>query len=195
MKSKIHEYQNAILTMSKTLSFIFLAILLLLRCSNNDEPPKAPVDQLPPATQVGANKAGCLVNGEVFLPLQSNIFGIPSVTCSYQFIGNSFEFALGIRNDKLDNVRGITILSNKLEFIQGQTYSLNLEQNVNSSFAYYKIGFLNYSTNSIKQGQLKITKLDQVNAIISGTFWFDAVNNSGEIIKITEGRFDMKYSQ
>lgn len=179
----------------KNLILILTVMLIISSCNKDDDAPKAPVDQLPPATQVGANKVGCLVNGEVFLPLQSNIFGIPSVTCSYQFIGNSFEFALGIRNDKLDNVRGITILSNKLEFIQGQTYSLNLEQNVNSSFAYYKIGFLNYSTNSIKQGQLKITKLDQVNAIISGTFWFDAVNNSGEIVKITEGRFDMKYSQ
>ncbi|MEJ7676398.1 MAG: hypothetical protein WKG06_00655 [Segetibacter sp.] len=30
------------------------------------------------------------------------------------------------------------------------------------------------------QGELKITKLDETNRIVSGTFWFDAVNKNGE---------------
>lgn len=48
-------------------------------------------------------------------------------------------------------------------------------------------------TNTIKKGELKITRLDLSNSIISGTFWFDAINSNGEIVKIREGRFDMHY--
>ena len=29
--------------------------------------------------------------------------------------------------------------------------------------------------------------------IVSGTFWFDAVNTAGETIQIRSGRFDMNY--
>ncbi len=41
-------------------------------------------------------------------------------------------------------------------------------------------------------GELKITKLNTQQRIISGTFWFDAIL-SGEKIEIREGRFDMRY--
>ncbi|MFN3908227.1 MAG: hypothetical protein ACK4JX_04270 [Flavobacterium sp.] len=69
--------------------FLLLLTLSLSCCSKDDDQPKNPVDQLPPATQVGANKVGCLVNGEVFLPKGSNPFGPPLITCFYQFVNNS----------------------------------------------------------------------------------------------------------
>ena len=52
-----------------------------------------------------------------------------------------------------------------------------------------------YFTNSIQKGELTITYLDKNNQIISGTFWFDAINNDGDIVEIREGRFDMPYSK
>ena len=48
-----------------------------------------------------------------------------------------------------------------------------------------------YTTNLLN-GELKITKLNTQQRIISGTFWFDAIL-SGEKIEIREGRFDMRY--
>ena len=42
-------------------------------------------------------------------------------------------------------------------------------------------------------GELKITHHDFSNAILSGTFWFDAVNSNGEIVEVREGRFDRHY--
>ncbi len=170
----------------------------ILSCCNKDEnttPAPSPVSQLPPATQTGANTVGCLVNGEAFLPYQSNPFGTPALTCSYQLIDSQYEFALGFGNDKLSPVRGLTILSNKLLFNEGQIYLIKQEELINSSFAYYQNGFQNvFGTNITNTGELKINKLDQSNAIISGTFWFDAIKSSGEKIEIREGRFDMKYS-
>ena len=51
-------------------------------------------------------------------------------------------------------------------------------------------------TNSIQTGNLTITKLDQTNQIVSGTFWFDVEHPiSGEIVEVREGRFDMQYTQ
>jgi len=42
-------------------------------------------------------------------------------------------------------------------------------------------------------GELTITHHDFDNAIISGNFWFDAINGSGDIVEVREGRFDMEY--
>jgi hypothetical protein len=35
--------------------------------------------------------------------------------------------------------------------------------------------------------------LDLANSIISGTFWFDAINTAGETVEIRQGRFDWNY--
>jgi flagellar basal body rod protein FlgG len=42
-------------------------------------------------------------------------------------------------------------------------------------------------------GELKITNHNLNKAILSGTFWFDAINSKGEKIQVREGRFDMEY--
>ena len=47
-----------------------------------------------------------------------------------------------------------------------------------------------YKTNTIQKGELKILFHDKVKGIIAGTFWFEAINSNGEIVKVTEGRFD-----
>jgi hypothetical protein len=45
-------------------------------------------------------------------------------------------------------------------------------------------------------GELIITKLDFINNIVSGTFWFDLENPfTGERVEIREGRFDTLFTQ
>lgn len=53
---------------------LYLALVLLTQCSEckNDPTPRDPADQLPPATQTGANTFGCLVNGQPYTPSGSN---------------------------------------------------------------------------------------------------------------------------
>lgn len=81
---------------------------------------------------------------------------------------------------------------------EGQTYQLSIVDN-EYKYAEYFINhatFPNngyYSTTSSIIGELTITYHDFDNAVLSGTFWFDAVNNEEEIIEIREGRFDMEY--
>ncbi|WP_162550068.1 hypothetical protein [Hymenobacter nivis] len=46
-------------------AFLLLSLALLLGCKKTEQ---APADQLPPATQTGANTLGCLVNGQPWTP-------------------------------------------------------------------------------------------------------------------------------
>ena len=182
----------------KTFFLPLLISFLLLSCGRKDDENTNPVSQLPPATTIGANTIGCLVNGEVFLPRQNNPLGPSSSNCYYQFVDGGWEFNLGISNDKFSPLRSIDIDTNKKELEQGNIYTISSETSSNSLFAFYLLGgglYGGYRTTDSYTGQLKITKLDKVNHIISGTFYFDAIRlNTGEIIKITEGRFDMQYN-
>lgn len=36
---------------------------------------------------------------------------------------------------------------------------------------------------------------DTINQIVSGIFWFDAVNEAGEIVQVREGRFDVNFKR
>jgi flagellar basal body rod protein FlgG len=69
-----------------------------------------------------------------------------------------------------------------------------MEQILNlGSIIYQDIGDLRYKTTSTITGELKITNHNFDKAILSGTFWFDAINSKGEKIQVREGRFDMEY--
>ncbi len=57
----------------KTKLLTLLLITALFACKKDDDD-QTPIEQLPPATQVGANTAGCLVNGVAFLPKGNNPF-------------------------------------------------------------------------------------------------------------------------
>ncbi len=180
----------------QSIIIIFFALLVLTSCSKDDI--IKPQTELPPITQTGENTVGCLVDGEVFLPKGSNPLGNPIITCLYQNINGNFEFGLSFSNNKTNPLRSIHILSNKIELMENKTYQLKDEEPENSVFANYLLGgglYGGYVTTNLASGELTITKLVPTKSIISGTFWFDAVNSNGEKVEIREGRFDMQYSQ
>ena len=47
---------------------------------------------------------------------------------------------------------------------------------------------------SAKEGKITITKFDKQNKIIAGRFWVDIETKSGELLRITDGRFDVNYT-
>ena len=176
----------------KNLLFLFVTLFTLTCCDKDNDKPKTPIDQLPPATQIGANTAGCLVNGEAFLP---NNKSVKPLTCDYI---DGKDFRLGI-SKKVNNIYyniGISINNTQLEI--EKNYSLKA-YGANSKFAEYVINVNAYpdlgyfsTTNSVV-GELKITNHNFDKATLSGTFWFDAVNSAGEKVQVREGRFDMEY--
>ena len=197
MKTNYQKLQkNNLINFSKNLILLLCIIFVLSCCSKkDDDQPKTELEKLPAATQTGANTAGCLVDGVAFLP--KGFFPTGNLTCNYI---DGKDFSLRISEDLNGNIRTVFLSS----------FNQNLHDNVGVIFPLKQYGanskageyIINataspdpnyYSTNSIINGELKITNHNFNQAILSGTFWFDAVNSNGVIVKVREGRFDMHY--
>jgi len=179
----------------KKLAILFILPLLMISCCKKEETSKKdPIDQLPPLTHHGANTAGCLVNGEAFLPGSAPM----PLKCDY-YQQQYFIVALTKKsNHKLYSI----IVAVTKHLIVGHTYILTEEftsSGHGTDFATYSIdanvypSTYHYNTTTAHYGELTITHHDYNNATISGTFWFNAVNADGDIVHITDGRFDCEY--
>ncbi len=166
-------------------------MLMLASCNNDDDHPINPVDQLPAATQTGENTFGCLLDGEVFLPSG----GTNPLDCVYQFVDGGYYFALqGNRRNSNNNLVLIGLATRDFQIFENQLYILS--ENISPSVSgVYALGGMFSYTSAIYTGELRITKLDEINQIVSGTFWFDVEDSNGVVHEIREGRFDMQYTQ
>ncbi|MFC6267755.1 DUF6252 family protein [Frigoriflavimonas asaccharolytica] len=184
--------------MKNLITLIFCAFLTLNCSRNSGTDDTGQQDQLPAATQIGANTAGCLVNGKVLLPRGQKIQSGPVLASQYQFLNGGFHFGLNIQDNSNNILKSVGIGSDNLNFEVGKTYVL--EENLNNNtqikayahYVNYDIGY--YKTSNNVLGEIKITNLNTNNNIISGTFWYDAVNANGEKVEIREGRFDVHYA-
>jgi hypothetical protein len=188
-----------------TFFFFIWLVFSFFSCKKHTNKPSDPVDQLPAATQTGANTFGCLVNGQVVVIHKPVGNLIPDYGCIYQLTYNStagYVFAVS----GTDNVDGCYIknVGLRLDSVQLQetTYSLNTVRvdygksgNVNIAEGCSPSPVLMYTTTSNVLGQVIITHLDQQKQIVSGTFYFDAVEiTRGDTVHVTDGRFDMHYT-
>ena len=69
------------------------------------------------------------------------------------------------------------------------------EQMDTNTYSIYIFNTLVSYTSQIYTGKLTITKLDPVNQIVSGTFWYNIQDTYGVVHHITDGRFDMQFTQ
>lgn len=151
---------------------------------------------LPAATQDGKNTIGFLLNGQPWKPqgvrgtgnlsidfdpgFNQGIFGI----VAYNFVPTvSEQFKIGI--------------GDSLNFVTApKTYPITRNSLTGISFTNFDCGYYySWSTEIDVTGSLTITKLDRINRIISGTF-YATLAKAGlgcGTIKITDGRFDMKF--
>ena len=179
--------------MKKILLIFLLPVLLASSCKKN----KSPEEQLPPETQTGAGTFGCLVNGNVFLP-KGNPLGGPILSCAYQFINGGYYFHLAAKS-QTTALTGVAINTDSLQIKANSTYILEDFFKKHAASGQYFVADNNnisteYLTKPTITGEMKITRLDEINRIVSGTFWFDAINSSGVKVQVREGRFDMKYT-
>jgi hypothetical protein len=182
------------------------AILAVSSCKKNKS--NNPIDQLPAATQTGANTFGCLINGQAFTP-GGDGFGSPTLSCIYEYAYESgssttpsgYVFAI----DGIDKRNPCTLTDigwgfDSVVMMQGFTYNLKIRRAGQGGGQY--LHFLNcdgsnvqYNTTDTITGQLILTRFDLSAQIASGTFWFNVLDNNNDTIKITEGRFDVKFTQ
>jgi hypothetical protein len=131
-------------------------------------------------------------------------FRAPDINAWYQHLNfpSAQGYFLGITASKLleQGNENVTIHTESLAVEEGKTYELKDYPKKGKAFATYftvkNFGNIHkYTTSGIHRGELHITKLDDYNQIMSGTFWFDAVDDKGEKVEVREGRFDVVFTK
>lgn len=158
---------------------LIIMLVFMMACSK---------DNLPKATQKGKNTFGCRVDGVLFKPYFTgglfNTVRVLSVSNSRNFN----LFSIDAQNQETSQDVGI-------EFpYMRKTGTYQLRQ-----YGYrgiYSAGYRDpgwYTTDSVYKGELTLTRCDTINKIYSGGFYFTAIDpNTGRVVKITDGRFDLK---
>lgn len=179
----------------KNLLFLLTVTLTLSCCNKNDDdqPPTNPIDLLPPATQTGAQTFGCLINGEVFIPPR---FGNNAPRAFYQFVDGGYTLSVYGSISGGPNLKSINIGAIDVPPISETNYQLKSEESGNFIGKYNIGGGIVFQgiTSDDMPGNLTITNFDEDNFIISGIFEFIVLDNDGNEINITNGRFDMNYT-
>ena len=177
---------------------LYLCLLLLTQCSKCKDD-VAPLDQLPPATQTGANTFGCLVNGQAWTPQGDNgtdnyvvLFepdqGNPSQpggnlsVRAYRILSNGDRTNVAVNAFNVDRIR-----SYSLDFSSVQGNALYGNRNASSPCDTY-----GPADTRFRRGNLTLTRLDQQAGIIAGTFEFTVAKPGCDTIRVTNGRFDYK---
>jgi hypothetical protein len=175
----------------KTFFSIILSFICLSLHSCKED--KTGIDALPAATQEGKHTFGCLIDGKVFIKKKHGHY--LSLSATNQVVNGQRRlsiFAPGV----VDNVENVIYLKTRgLDLEVGRTYNLGPYTEGDRQIAYgiysKQITDVEADEFSTTIGEMKITRLD--NKIISGTFWFDAVNDKAEKIEFREGRFDISF--
>lgn len=193
--------------MRNTLLLFTLAISLA-NCSNDNN--NTPEDKLPPITQVGANTAGCYINGELLIPKNgeqqfggSPAFGLninAGINFNAPIVGDDY-FQLEIANKKDTNGAGIILYIRNMQngngnyIIDQSNGELYMDGPNNNQIiaGIRKNGISKTYYSSQNSGIITITRFDYPNGIYSGIFNATLYNkdNPSEQIQVTDGRFDI----
>lgn len=173
-----------------TLILFVLTLISTTSCNNDDDNNCQGVDCLPPATQTGEGTFGCLVNGEPFVD-NSGFFN-----SFYQLVDGEYFFGIASTKD-FGSIQQIVILS------WMQTIQLNvntpLEDRYNGNF-FAEVAFNcicpNAVTSSGIDGFVRFTNFTTNPNIVSAIFEFTVEDpTTGNVYEITEGRFDVQFTQ
>lgn len=148
---------------------------------------------LPPATTMGYNTFGCVVNGELFKMDRHE--GNLDPRNYYSSDSTRVYGSADVEGSLKTNV-SIMLIAKKIDLEEGKTYQLS-EPKSGQAYARISFGHSNtgYTTEGDQSGEWTITKLDKTKKIISGYFWFDITGKNGSIYKVSRGRFDVSYSE
>lgn len=174
-----------------TLPAFALCVLLFSGC-------KKTIDELPEATQTGANTFGAKVDGVNWGPLGGSFLTAPVLEAR---AGNDSSVFINARN--FSRTPTETEMEIHLQRLSGPgTYPLNqataISPSQTASYGYYVKRKINvedeWTTGPAATGQVVVTRLDWEKRIISGTFGFMAAASYGSApLTVTEGRFDVTF--
>jgi hypothetical protein len=168
-------------------------------CKSSNSSP-TPLEQLPPATQTGANTFGCLIDGKPWIPNGGGAFSGIKPISAVNGVENRF-LVVSANANIADNSETLSICFNDYKVLGEKSLLFDTQKypdiitpkNYGEYVKYFPSpqGAAVYSTTSVVGGKVNITRFDS--NVLSGTFEFDAIDSkTGKIIKITNGRFDIK---
>jgi hypothetical protein len=167
-----------------TVLILFLTIIISNSCKKKDT-----IDNIVPATQIGANTFGCIINGQIVKVTGKTGFlsndGIDGVTYPEEFA--IFVLTENPRRDltiiiRFNHQPGIFSLYIKDKNIVKLTDDVVANGTITGGDNYYE-------SNEKSIGTIQITRVDS--AVLAGKFTFDLYNSKGESIQLTDGRFDI----
>ena len=157
---------------------------------SNTEPSE--LSKLPPATQIGANTFGCLVNGKAYIPKGYDGTGRsnPKILLDMGFSGLPYLQIEANQFDKYNEGEG-SIIINIAEIKGAGSYTgLNFDFFANCPKIIENCYTEPFNNRIIKFGEAFITGFS--NNLISGTFKAKFKAPNCDTVYITEGRFDFK---
>lgn len=179
-------------TLLKRACITLLLSYCFLQCRKNNI---ALEDQLPPATQTGANTFGCKINDRVYISKGYTGTGKPNPHVIFDLGVNGLPY-LQIQTQQLNEnhePEGYLIISFG-NIIGTGIYNY---PNFNLSTGWAKVlgnCFTSaFDSSIIYSGYGVITRYDLTNRIISGTFNFKFKTLTCDTVFITDGRFDYKF--
>jgi hypothetical protein len=147
-------------------------------------------DGLPPATQTGANTLGFLLNGQPWTPKgYAGLSGNLSLYYDVSFRGGVFNIAARRTLSDTDK-QGFVIASDS---VQNEGNIILGQKNSVVSFWNAECDYDGFDTSVKTEGICSITKLDKINKIFAGTFELTLSKSGCDTIRITQGRFDMRW--
>lgn len=173
----------------KKIFIIVITIVLISSCKDKDQE----TDILPEATQSGKNTGGAIVDGKVWVAKIEAPSSTPGGNnTSYSNTGNKFNLEITLREYN-NETSLIKLYINDVQHLSPKTYSISPLPNFEGY--YTTSNYIKYDIKPSTGGFITITNFDFFKQVVSGTFSFKAENLNGEIINVTDGRFDKKYSQ
>jgi len=173
-----------------TLTLVLIILLSILSCTKTEE-----IEKLPPMTTEGKNTFGCLVNGKAWIP-KTEGGGLFNERLSIKYEGRSFSIQASLRLNKDETFQRLFVSTNFTDLgvyqIPHPPFSGEIYFNLNK----VPIGTMPCTTYKCipEDTEIEILYLDTNKRIISGTFSYkNLTNRCGDIINITDGRFDVRY--
>ncbi len=172
-----------------TFALVLIVLLSILSCTKTEE-----IDKLPPITMEGKNTFGCLVNGIAWIPETNGGLFNEKLTARYENGGLSIQARIRTNSDVI----------NQNLIIKSNFNDLGIYQIPPPPFE----GILYFNSKNKPMGTIECTSykcipedteieilyLDTSKRIISGTFSYkNLTNRCGDVINITDGRFDVRY--
>ena len=177
------------------LILLFLAFILSVKCKKDKY---TPPNVLPPVTQEGKNTLGFKVDGGIWVPYYE-CPAFSSLNCGElsASAGNYLitEFSLKINAGRWFGNTNTRLL---IETYPNQAISSTGDKSDSVEVHFY--GDYNkiyagwdgiYHPGQVKK--FEVIKFDTTNKIFSGIFDFTLYHPSGDSLRITEGRFDLKF--